>query len=108
MPDGDDRAPGGAVTVQLCGYWEHDGPCRWPHHSAAERAEGHLTVRTVFAADPADEAPVRERIRAAMRSGHLMTPDHCSSWQLLAESPAALTSAEAELAASLLATLPER
>jgi len=29
----DPRAPGGAVTVALCGSWEHDGACRWPHNS---------------------------------------------------------------------------
>ena len=32
-PGSDERAPGGAVTVALCGHWDHDGPCRWPHFS---------------------------------------------------------------------------
>lgn len=30
---GDPRALGGAVTAALCGHWEHDGRCRWPHHT---------------------------------------------------------------------------
>jgi hypothetical protein len=29
----DPRAPGGAITVALCGHWEHEPPCRWPHHT---------------------------------------------------------------------------
>jgi hypothetical protein len=36
---GDARAVGGAVTVALCGHWEHAGPCRWPHHTAARPAD---------------------------------------------------------------------
>ena len=32
-PGADKRAPGGAVTVALCGHWDHEGPCRWPHRS---------------------------------------------------------------------------
>ena len=30
----DDHKPGAAVTVALCGHWEHEGPCRWPHNNA--------------------------------------------------------------------------
>jgi hypothetical protein len=26
--DADPRALGGAITVALCGHWEHDGACR--------------------------------------------------------------------------------
>jgi hypothetical protein len=35
LDEGQDRAPGAAVTVKLCGHWEHAGPCRWPHHRDA-------------------------------------------------------------------------
>ena len=32
IPDGDEpAAPGGAITVELCGHWEHEPPCRYPH-----------------------------------------------------------------------------
>ena len=34
LADGaDPRALGGAITVALCGHWEHEPPCRWPHHT---------------------------------------------------------------------------
>ena len=37
LADGaDPRAPGGAITVALCGHWEHEPPCRWPHHWIVE------------------------------------------------------------------------
>ena len=26
-PGGDSRAPGGAITVALCGHWDHEPPC---------------------------------------------------------------------------------
>jgi hypothetical protein len=32
----DSAAVGGAVTVELCGSWDHEGPCRWPHNSAID------------------------------------------------------------------------
>src|SRR5688500_10850905 len=32
-PDTDTRAPGGEVTRELCGHWEHEPPCRWPHNN---------------------------------------------------------------------------
>jgi hypothetical protein len=36
--DEDVGAPGAAVTVALCGHWEHDPPCPLAaHHTAAER-----------------------------------------------------------------------
>jgi len=44
----DPRAPGGAVTVALCGSWEHDGSCRWPHHTAVDSEATPSQVRVVF------------------------------------------------------------
>ena len=32
-PGSDAAAVGAAITSGLCGTWEHDGPCRWPHHT---------------------------------------------------------------------------
>jgi hypothetical protein len=32
----DPAAPGGAVTLALCGSWDHAGPCRWPHLTMTE------------------------------------------------------------------------
>ena len=39
LADGaDDRAPGAAVTVSLCGHWDHEGDCRWRHHTSGSSA----------------------------------------------------------------------
>jgi hypothetical protein len=73
---GDSHAIGGAVTVALCGHWEHDGPCRWPHHTAAVAAgDGRYRVTTRFACATGEEADVRARIAAAVASGELTGPD---------------------------------
>ena len=50
----DPATVGAMVTVALCGHWEHDGPCRWPHHN---QIEGHQ-FKTVFIATPEDEPEV--------------------------------------------------
>ena len=83
---GDVAALGGAVTVALCGHWEHDGPCRWPHHTAShphpEEAGSWLaTVR--FDAAASEEQEVRELIRQALAVGSLAGPDgETTTWQL--------------------------
>ncbi|WP_460461270.1 hypothetical protein [Angustibacter peucedani] len=83
----DDRAPGGAITLALCGSWEHDGPCPLaPHHTAVERVGPVLHVRTLFAAAPDDEPRVRTLIGEALGSGALDGPDgRTSSWTLVRE-----------------------
>ena len=36
-PEADIRAPGAAITVALCGHWEHEPPCPLaPHHTHAD------------------------------------------------------------------------
>jgi hypothetical protein len=56
------------ITTELCGHWEHDGPCRWPHHTSAEPDGDLLRTRTSLVA-PADEAPeVLARVAAALRA----------------------------------------
>src|ERR1700759_5512628 len=66
-PDADQNAPGAAVTVELCGHWEHEPP--WPlapHHTAARRRDGEVHLRILFATEPEREAEVRERIGRAL------------------------------------------
>jgi hypothetical protein len=99
--DGDERAPGAAVTVALCGHWEHDGPCRWPHHTAACRVNGELVVRTVFASEPGEEQLVRGRISEALAAGELDGPGGRTSWTLVRDSPGTLTATERERAERL-------
>ena len=59
----DPAAVGAAVTVELCGHWEHEGPCRWPHHSAIEGER----FRTLFVAGEDAAAAVRARIEGVLR-----------------------------------------
>ena len=67
-------AVGAAVTVALCGHWEHEGPCRWPHNNQIHNTR----FRTIFMATADDEPEVRRRIRAALHDqpGWRVDSDH--------------------------------
>jgi hypothetical protein len=89
-------APGAAVTVELCGHWEHDGGCRWPHNNET-RSEGEsATFRTIFVAPLAEEREVRERIELALRSA--------TGWSVTASGARALRENEWVVAARLAKT----
>ena len=78
----DPAAPGGAVTIALCGSWDHDGPCRWPHQTSAEWDKGRGRVRVVFVAAAEDENHVRALIDRALASGQCVGPDgKLSRWE---------------------------
>ena len=86
---GDPAALGGAVTVALCGHWEHEPPCRWPHHTDSRQdpdADGSWVVTVRFDAGPAEEDVVRERIRAALATGRLRGPDGTTTTWVLHDS----------------------
>jgi len=82
--DADIRAPGAAITVALCGGWEHEPPCPLaPHHTSARRTGGDVQVTVLFAADSEREALVRARIEQALAVGSLIGPDHVTTrWHL--------------------------
>lgn len=82
---GDDAAPGAAITVALCGHWEHEGPCPLaPHHTGTARFGDDLRVRTLFAVEPELENEVRQLIEAALANGRLVGPDGITtSWRLI-------------------------
>ncbi len=63
-PEADPGAVGAAVTTALCGHWEHEGPCRWPHNNAID---GPGSFRTIFVAPASEEAEVRKRIEDGLR-----------------------------------------
>lgn len=64
--DTDPAAPGAAVTVALCGHWEHEGPCRWPHNNAIDADHVPARFRTLFVADAIEEQAIRELIVHAL------------------------------------------
>jgi len=92
-PEGDLRAPGGAITVALCGHWEHDPPCPLaPHHTRAERDGDLVRLHVLFAAAPDREGEVRQKIEAALADPR---------WRLITASPGTVAPEEADHAARL-------
>ncbi|MGH3898780.1 MAG: hypothetical protein ACRDTA_11115 [Pseudonocardiaceae bacterium] len=94
--DADTRAPGAAITMALCGHWEHEPPCPVaPHHNHAEWVDVGVRVRTLFVAEPHMEAEVRRRIETALASGQLRGPDGVAiRWQLFSSEPSAVSAQE--------------
>jgi len=67
LADGvDPAAVGAAVTTELCGHWEHEGPCRWPHHNAIAAHDDAHELRVVFVAPDAEVDAVHARITSAL------------------------------------------
>jgi len=68
--DADPAALGAAVTVALCGHWDHPPPCPLaPHYTSTARDGDVVRVRTLFACEPDQENLVRERIHTALQAG---------------------------------------
>jgi hypothetical protein len=105
-PGGDARAPGGAITVALCGHWDHQPPCPLaPHHTDATPAgDDTFRVRILFAAEPADEQRVRGLIERALSSGRLTGPDgRATRWMVESENASSIRPDESDHAARLSA-----
>lgn len=96
----DDRGPGGAITLALCGSWEHPPPCPLAaHHTATSRAGDRLRIRTVFATEPGREGEVRRRIEDALARQQVRDSDGVIvTWIVLSAGPGTLDSDERELA----------
>jgi hypothetical protein len=99
------RAPGGAITVALCGSWEHEPPCPLaPHHTAAERDGDVVRLRVLFATDPPREAEVRRRITEALAAAELVTPSgDVVRWRVLSDGPGEVRPGETEHGRRLVA-----
>jgi hypothetical protein len=99
---GDERAPGAAVTVALCGHWDHEPPCPLaPHSTAAQRSGDQVQLRVLFAAEPAAE--VRRLIEAALSRDGLAGPDGAvTHWQLRRAQAGRLRDDEAQQAEQLV------
>jgi hypothetical protein len=87
--DADAAAPGAAITVELCGHWQHGGTCRWPHRTSVTSLVGRvLSARVLYAASPTEQHEVRSRIAAALDRGELTDPDgRVHRWRLFREGP---------------------
>ena len=80
----DSRAPGGAVTVALCGHWDHEGECRWPHLSTiTEGDDGCHELTVQFDAPPEEVDVVEKKVREALEQGRLVGPEgRETTWSL--------------------------
>jgi hypothetical protein len=105
-PNADARAPGAAITVALCGHWDHQPPCPLaPHHTAADRVDDEVRLRILFATEPDREDLVRRRIDGALSGGELSGPDGITTrWRLRTSRSAEITVAEADHAERLTRT----
>ena len=97
-------ALGGAITTALCGGWDHQPPCPLAPHYVSNVAEGGtVSLRVVFATEPANEQRVRGLIGAALATGQLTVPDGgIAHWELRSAAPGRLRADEADLAAALI------
>ena len=74
-PGTDPRAPGGAVTIGLCGGWDHEGPCRWPHNSRVDTSVNPAVLHVVVATDDEDMGEILTRVETGL--------DRDERWSLL-------------------------
>jgi hypothetical protein len=100
--EADVDAPGAAVTLALCGSWDHQPPCPLPHHSHGQRTGTTVTLRVVFATEPENEEDVRRRIDQALRTGRVTGPAGSSTqWEFRGSATADLSASEAPRARRL-------
>jgi hypothetical protein len=106
MPSGvDPAALGGAITAALCGHWDHEPPCPLAPHYVSHFAVGEtVTLRVLFATEPANEQRMRSLIGEALAAGRLTGPDgRVAAWQLRSASPGTIHPDEQAHAAELVA-----
>jgi hypothetical protein len=105
QPGCSSNAVGGAVTLALCGSWDHAPPCRLaPHYVTATRTGENTTVRVLFATEPVNERRVRALIGQALAGGRLQDPDgRVATWRLQAQSEGEIRADEEDHAGQLVA-----
>jgi hypothetical protein len=102
-PEADERAPGAAVTVALCGHWDHEPPCPLsPHRVDVDRFDSELHVRVLFAAEPETEAEIRRRIERALSGRWRFPAGFTTPWQLQDSRPSDVSPEETGQAESLI------
>src|SRR5689334_7662736 len=104
--DADLAGPGGAVTLALCGSFDHAPPCPLaPHHTRAQRGDDGVAVRVLFAVEAPREAEVRARIDEALAAGSCIGPDGTPTrWAFRSSAPGTVSESEREHAERLIAT----
>jgi len=102
--DTDLSGPGGAVTLALCGAFDHPPPCPVaPHATRADRQPGGVAVRVLFATEAVREAEVRRQIDEALAGGTCAAPDGTRThWTLRSSAPGSVTESERAHAARLV------
>jgi hypothetical protein len=102
---GSPNALGGAIAKALCGGWDHQPPCPLAPHYVSNVADGEtVSLRVVFATEPANEQRVRALIGDALASGQLTVPDGgIATWKMHSASAGVLRADEEDLAADLIA-----
>ena len=108
QPDGSANALGGAVTLALCGHWDHQPPCPLaPHHVSTQQAGETVTLRILFATEAANERRVRALIGEALATGRLAGPGGAlTTWRLKSAAAGNIRPEEADHAGRLIAHGP--
>ena len=102
-PEADERAPGAAVAVALCGHWDHEPPCPLsPHRVHADRVDHDLHVRVLFVAEPEAEYEVRRRIEQALSRQWRFPDGFTTPWQLRESRPSDVSPEETGQAERLI------
>ncbi len=104
QPGGSPNAVGGAITVALCGHWDHEPPCPLaPHYVTALPDGENVTLRILFATEPTNEQRVRALMGEALATGQLTCPDGgVATWQLSSAAPGHVRPEEEDHAAGLI------
>ena len=101
----DERAPGAAITLAVCGDLEHQPPCPLaPHHTASRRVGGEVHLRTLFVVEPSRESEVRDLIDDALSAGRVETEHGSGLWQLRSSGASPVRADEADHARRLMAS----
>jgi len=101
---GSPNAAGAAITVALCGGWDHPPPCPLAPHYTGNASTGEtITLRVLFATEPVNEQRVRSLIGEALATGQLAVPDGgVATWQLRSAATGTIRADEEDHAAHLV------
>ena len=82
-------APGAVITTALCGHWEHEGRCRWPHNSRIDTSVSPTVLRMLVIVDNATQNEVVALVERGLRDD--------GRWQVMGFRVGAITDSERAL-----------